>query len=142
MFCRKREINLINKVHKRALKTVYNDSSLNFDELLELDNSVCFHKRHLQLLMLEVFKSVTHENPLLIEEMFCFKEEHYNLRNKFLLKIPLAKSKTYGTNALFFKASILWNTLPNKYKLANSISSFKNLIKSWKGESCNCSICF
>ena len=56
MFCRKKEINLINKVHKRALKTVYNDSTSSFDELLLLDNSVCFHKRHLQMLMLEVFK--------------------------------------------------------------------------------------
>ena len=42
MFCRKREINLISKVHKRALKTVYNDCSFNFDELLELDTYVCF----------------------------------------------------------------------------------------------------
>ena len=75
--------------------------------------------------------------------MFCFTEKrYYNLRYKFLLKIHLAESKTYGTNTLFFKASILWNTLLNKYKLANSISSFKNLIKSWNGESCNCSIRF
>ena len=34
MFCRKKEINLINKVHTRALKTVYNDSTSSFDELL------------------------------------------------------------------------------------------------------------
>ena len=68
MFCRKKEINLINKVHKRALKTIYNDSpSSSFEELLLLDNSICFHKRHLQLLMLEVFKSVRHDNPLLLE---------------------------------------------------------------------------
>ena len=141
MFCRKKEINIINKVHKRALKTIYNDSSSSFEELLLHDNTVCFHKRHLQILMLEVFKSVKHENPLIIEELFEIKEQRHNLRNKFLLKIPPSKSKTYGTNSLLFRASIIWNTLPNKYKIASSISEFKSLIKSWDGDSCKCFIC-
>ena len=142
MFCRKNEMNRINKVHKRALKAVYNNyPTLSYDDYLQLDNSICFHKRHLQLLMLEVFKSTRHETPLLVEEIFCFKKQHYNLRNKLLLKIPAVKSKTYGTNSLFFKASIIWNTLPNEYKTAKSIPIFKTLIKSWKGDSCSCFIC-
>ena len=58
MFCRKKENNLINKVHKRALKAIYNDSSSSFEGLLLLDNNTSFHNRHLQLLMLEVFKSL------------------------------------------------------------------------------------
>ena len=62
MFCRKTEMNRINKVHKRALKTIYiESSSLSFEDLLTLDNSVSIHKRHLQILMLEVFKSVNHQ---------------------------------------------------------------------------------
>ena len=136
-----KKINIINKVHKRALKTIYNDSSSSFEELLLHDNTICFHKRHLQILMLEVFKSVKHENPLIIEELFEIKEQRHNLRNKFLLKIPPSKSKTYGTNSLLFRASIIWNTLPNKYKIASSISEFKSLIKSWDGDSCKCFIC-
>ena len=91
--------------------------------------------------MLEVFKSVRHENPLIIEEMFHIKERHYSLRNKFILRIPEAESKTHGTNSLFFKASIIWNSLPNKYKVAPSITIFKKLIKSWSDDSCSCFIC-
>ena len=135
-------MNHINKVQKRALKTIYTESSsLSFEDLLTLDNSVSIHKRHLQILMLEVFKSVNHQNPIIIEELFHTKEQKYNLRTKFLLRIPEVKSKTYGTNSLLFKASIIWNTLSNKYKVVNSISTLKNLIKSWDGASCTCFLC-
>ena len=91
--------------------------------------------------MLEVFKSLKFDNPLLIKEMFHLKCQPYNLRNKLLLKIPEANSITYGTNSILFKASIILNSLSNEYKMAKSISEFKNGIKLWKGVSCSCFIC-
>ena len=141
MFCRKTEMTLINKAHKRSLRAVYDDYSLDMSELLELNGGISIHTKHLQTLMLEVYKSLHHQNPELMWGLFNLKNISYNLRGKLLLKLPTARTVTYGTNALIFKASILWNCLPNKFKSSESVSLFKNIIKKWDGNSCTCKIC-
>ena len=47
---------LINKLHKRALRTVYNNFNLEFDELLQIDKSCSIHVKHLRTLMVEIYK--------------------------------------------------------------------------------------
>ena len=46
--------NKIKKIHERALRIVYRDKISNFTELLQKDNAVTVHKRHLQVLATEV----------------------------------------------------------------------------------------
>ena len=101
---KKRYIDCINKVHKRALRTVQKNFSLTFEELLSAENTVCFHRRHLQMLMLEVYKSVVQSNPLLIMELFSFKNCIYNLRRKNLLEIPPAKDKNIWYKLTLFQS--------------------------------------
>ena len=43
--------------------------------------------------------------------------------------------------SISFRAAIIWNQLPNKYKIATSVKQFKTIIKNWDGEGCNCRIC-
>ena len=40
--------NKINKLHERALRLVYKNDDLNFQELLDLDNSVTIHQKNLR----------------------------------------------------------------------------------------------
>ena len=47
--------NRINKIHERALRLVYKDNKLTFNDLLELDNSVTIHQRKLEILATETF---------------------------------------------------------------------------------------
>ena len=42
MFCRKKDMKLINRVHKRALRVIHGNFLLNLDELLLLENSVSY----------------------------------------------------------------------------------------------------
>ena len=42
--------NRINKMHKWALRLIYQNKNLSFSELLELDSAVTIHKRNLQVL--------------------------------------------------------------------------------------------
>ena len=42
--------NRINRLHERALRLVYKNSTLSFEELLQKDNSVTIHHRNLQKL--------------------------------------------------------------------------------------------
>ncbi len=141
MFCRKKDMSQINRVHKRALRAIYDNFSLTFEALLDLEKSVTIHPRHLQILMTETFKSLRHENPELMWDLFKLKDRPYNLRGQLLIKIPSTKTKTYGTNSLLFKASLPWNMLPNKYNGSETVNIFKEHIKNWTGKSCHCFIC-
>ena len=46
MFCYKKEMSLINRTHKRALRTIYNNFNLELDELLLMDNIVVIYIRN------------------------------------------------------------------------------------------------
>ena len=48
--------NKINKLHERALRLVYKDDELSFEELLELSNDVSVHQKNLQRLAIEMYK--------------------------------------------------------------------------------------
>ena len=130
MFCRKKDNTLINKVHKRALRAIHGIFYLNLVDLLSLEK-VSIHVKHLQILMTETFKSLQHSNPELMNNLFQLKDRPYNLRNQMLLQIPAVKTITYDTNSIIFKASLLWNSLPNEYQK----------IKQWSGNSCRCLLC-
>ena len=91
--------------------------------------------------MLEVYSSLTQQNPSILWDMFQEKENNYNLRSKNLLMLPQTKTNTYGNDSLSFRGSILWNSLTNDTKIATSVCSFKTCIKKWNGENCRCKIC-
>ena len=54
MFCSRILNDKINKLHERALRLVYKNENLTFDELLDLDNSVTVHQKILQKLAIEM----------------------------------------------------------------------------------------
>ena len=79
--CHSRKINTqINKLHKSALRLVYNDKSSSFRELLERDNSVTFHERNIQVLLIEIFKVKSGVALKIMTEIFKFKNHSYDLR--------------------------------------------------------------
>ena len=60
MFAGKTLITKICKIHHRTLRVVYNEYNKSYGELLQLNNNVSIHQRHLQYLALEFL------NPLCI----------------------------------------------------------------------------
>ena len=62
MFAGKTLINKICQIHHRTLQVVYDDFNKPYDELLELNNDLSVHLRHLRYLAIEVFKSIMHLN--------------------------------------------------------------------------------
>ena len=64
-------------MYERALRLVYKDNKLTFNDLLELNNSVTIHQRNLSTLATKIFKV---KNNLALEittEVFEVKEPHY-----------------------------------------------------------------
>ena len=58
MFHTKESNNRINNLHEKALRLIYQNRNLSFDELLKLDKSVSIHYRHLQYLLTEIYKVI------------------------------------------------------------------------------------
>ena len=70
MFHSRQLNNRINKTQERALRLVYKDNKLTFDDLLKLDNSVTIHQRNLQILATEIFKVKNSLAPEIMTQIF------------------------------------------------------------------------
>ena len=80
MFSSPRSNNLTNRIHKRSLRTAYNDTSSTFQELLQRNRSVSIHHKNIQTLTTEVFKVVNNICPPIMKTFFGFKENRYNIK--------------------------------------------------------------
>ena len=74
MFCHKKDAVLINNVQKRALRAVHGDFTLQMVDLLNLKGELAIHKKHLQILMLETFRSLNQANPTLNVGLILYEE--------------------------------------------------------------------
>ena len=103
---------LINKIHHRTLQVVYNECNKSCKELLQLNNNVSIHQKHLHYLALEVFKSLMHLNQEFIWSHFSENPIPYDLRKGAKEFLPPVKSFHLGLNSVHFRGYILWNNLP------------------------------
>ena len=141
MFCNKNSNNQINKIHKSTLRLVYEMEDANFEDLLLKDNSWNVHENDLHTLSIEIYKSINNSYPTLMKSFFDLKNTRSDLGSKQLLKLPETSTSRYGTQALCFKGSLIWNMIPNKFKNIENIEDFKKHIKDWKPTTCSCKLC-
>ena len=143
MFCRKSLYSkklFIEKIHHKTLKVIY-ESNDTYDNLLLQSNTISVHQRHLRLLMTEISKSISQLNPEFMWSYFTHKDMPYNLRKGPFLGLPKTHSFYYGTNAVHFRGSLIWNNLPAVVKSSDSLFEFKNEIKNIGDIDCGCLIC-
>ena len=128
MFCGKTANNEINRVHKRALRILLRDYDASFDELLAENEKKTIHIRNLQMLTIEVYKSLNHQNLSFLWELFVRKEINYNLKSKDILVLPKALTTSFSKNSISFRGSILCNSTPDVIKSSNTVFAFiKNI---------------
>ena len=99
-------------------------SNLNFasfDELFVENEEKTIHVRNLQMLMIVVYKSLNHQNPSFLWELFAKKEINYNLRIKDILAHPKALTTSISINSISFRGNILWNSTPDVIKSSNTV---------------------
>ena len=71
-----------------------------------------------------------------------FKQKlSYNYRKGPILNLPRTEFTYYGTNAIHFRGSLIWNNLPAKVKSSDSVFEFKTEIKNLGSIDCGCLIC-
>ena len=96
---------------------------------------------NLQLVMIEIYKTKHSLNPTFMRDVFAERNNQHNLRNENHLRLPVAKTTTYGLETIEYRGCLLWSTLPPEIKDSKSLSEFKRKIKKWDGNSCLCRLC-
>ena len=112
-----------------------------FRSLLIKDNSWTIHESNIHTLLIEIYKSLNNISPIIMQDFFDLKVTPYSLRNNNLLKLSKTNTLRFGSQALCSKGSLIWNTVPNKYKIKTSLGEFKQHIKTWKPTTCTCKLC-
>ena len=78
-----------------------------FDKLLVKIEEKAIDVQSLQILMIEVYKSLNHHNPSLLWELFARKKTNCNLKIKDILALPEALPTSFGRNSISLRGSIL-----------------------------------
>ena len=113
----------------------------NFEDLLIKDSSWIIHEKNIHTLLIEIYKSLNHASPPIMQEFFDLKVAPYSIRNNNIPRLPKTNTSRYVTEVLCFKESIIWNTVPTRYKNLNSLDKFKQQIRMWKPTTCTCKLC-
>ena len=95
--------NKINRIHKRALRTVYADYNSSFNELLDKDGYFMIHQRNAQSLEIEIYKYLHGLSPAMLNEVFKVNETipyDLRMRNESYARNP--KAVRYGTETISF----------------------------------------
>ena len=132
-----RELNAkINRLHERALRVVYKNDELTFQQLLDKDNSFTIHERNLQKLALEMYKVKHKLSPKPVQDLFT---ENENNNGKWIL--PRTRTTDYGLETIRYRGPKTWEIVPKEIKESKTLSQFKTNIKSWKPQGCICRLC-
>ena len=89
----------INRLYDRCLRIIYNDNTISFPDLLEIDNSVSVH--HIQILATELYKFFNGLSTKLVSD--CFKLNNmtmYNTRNRSPFYSLPVSTVLHGTESL------------------------------------------
>lgn len=69
--------------------------------------------------------------PVYMRNMFTFRNTIYNLRCNYILKLPVAKTTSYGLRSFSYHAVKLWNSLLDNVR-TSSLNDFKKALASLK----------
>ena len=133
--------NKMNKLHERALRIVYPDQNLSFDELLELDNSMTIHDRNLHRLATEMYKVKNNISPVPVCDIFKENNRQYDLRTRRTWEIEKTRTVLYGSETVRYQGPKIWDIIPDNIKNSSSPQEFKSKLKTWKPEDCACRLC-
>ena len=84
-----------------------------------------FHQRCVNSLMIEFYNKLNVHSPDIMSDIFKLKENMYNLPNFPTFHTENVHSLKYGLDAVPYRASQLWQQVPNDIREATSLAFFK-----------------
>ena len=131
----------IEKIQERALRFLLNDTKSDYNMLLSISGFETLHLTRIHMFALEVFKCLYDFNPSFMSSTCNIKNVPYNFRDNKILTLPNFKGISYGKKSFKYYGAHVWNHIPAEIKATNNITTFKKLIRIWKGPRCQCNLC-
>ena len=125
MFSSRRSNNLINRIHEISPRTVYNDTSCTFQELLQRNRNVSIHRKNIQTLITEVFKIVNNICPPIMKTFFDFRENRYDIRKFQDMRQQKVRTVRYGLETALYRTPQLCSLVPADLKSLPNVNLFK-----------------
>ena len=95
-FCSSKSFKKIEKIQDLALRILYNDSTSDYNQLLNKSSKASMEVKRLRNLALEIFKTLNHLNPEYMKEIF-YKTTNLTHR-PFNIKVNQNNTTKYGNN--------------------------------------------
>ena len=142
IFSTAKSLNKIESLQKRALRFLYNDYSISYEDLLEKAGKVKMSVNRLRNLCVEIYET-NKLNPEFMNNTFKVKENKRLAREQYKLNLETPKwnQVTFGAKSWKVYGPKVWNSLPFHIKTPENLIQFKSLIKNWNGNSCSCTVC-
>ena len=103
----------LNLIQERVLRLVCKGSEIECENLMK--RTFTTHNHSLQLFMIEIYQAKHSLNPTGMKDVFAERNTQYNLRNENHLRLPVAKTTTYGLETIEYRACRFWSTLPSYF---------------------------
>ena len=138
-----REINYkMNKIYERALRIVYNDTFMSFEELLVKDKTFTIDHQNIKSLEIEMYKAVNNLLAGNLSRFFLRSNHNYNLPSKSELTVPSINTVFIGQNySISCFGFVIWNSIPAELRGKKIFSSFQIRNKSIATKNCPFRLC-
>ena len=108
-FCYSKSLKKIEKIQQRVLWILYNDSTSDYNQLLNKSSKASMEVKRLGNLALEIFKTLNQLNPEYLKEIF---HKTTNLTHRpFNIKVTQNNTNKYGNKSLRSFGTHIWNSL-------------------------------
>ena len=95
-FCMEKNSKKIEKVQERALRFVYEDYNISYDNLLKKAKVPSLQIRRMRTMALETFKIVNKLSPSCLHNLVHLRNSKYYFRYNNILDIPQVRTSRYG----------------------------------------------
>ena len=131
----------IEKVHRAALRVVYNDYTTSYSGLLDMSNRTSLFLARLKSLLVAVFKCIRGLNPEVMTTIFVMDNKPYDTRSGSTISQNRVKTIKYGIQSFAYQGAKCWNRLPANIKEIEDLNEFRRHVSKWNGPVCHCGCC-
>ena len=129
------------RIQEKALRLLLNDNFACYEQLLIESGMSSLHLCRVRALATEVYKCLNEMSPSFMCNHFTKRESECDLRDQNVVTLPNFKTITYGKKSFRYCGAHVWNSIPPHIRSAPTLETFKEMIKSWLGPSCDCVLC-
>ena len=122
---------------------MYDDFEASYEDLLSKAGKSTMNVRRFRTLCVEIYKTLNDLCPRFMNNIFKLKIKGREVCDKYKLNSDISKwnQKTFGYKILMVLGPKIWNNLSYHVKSSENLGTFKNLLKNWDGNSCECNLC-